>query len=224
MTDSTQRTPGFPGIRLEVVESVPTDKPGFLALDRRRYRAHYPDESVSAPFVYDQVTREALDAAVIAAHYLEDGVRFVYLRSAVRPPVASRTPRAATEERARGGGLWELPAGLVEPTEVGAEGPRRTAQRELLEEVGFDVPVAQFRELGPSTFPAPAIIGERHYYFEVDVGERTRGEPELDGSALEHFGVVVALSVGHVLELCRSGGIEDAKTELAVRRLVERYA
>jgi ADP-ribose pyrophosphatase len=147
----------------------------------------------------------------------------VYLRSAVRPPVALRD-RAPLGEPDRGGALWELPAGLVEPDEWSASGVARCARRELAEEIGFDVELSHFQQLGPNTYPAPGVIGERHIYFEVAVDPATRQEPSLDGSALEHFGVVVAVPLSRALEMCRRGEIEDAKTEVALRRLHERLA
>jgi ADP-ribose pyrophosphatase len=77
--------------------------------------------------------------------------------------------------------------------------------------------------LGSSTYPTPGLIGERHFFFEVVVEPATRQEPTCDGSPLERFGRVIALEVGHALELCRRGAIDDAKTELGLRRLVERF-
>lgn len=214
----------FPGIRLEVVEDLsPADANGFLRLRRRRYVAHYPDGTQSDPFVYDEVDRKAMDAVVIAAHYVEAGERYVYLRSAVRPPVAMRD-RRPLEEPDQGGALWELPAGLVEVDEWSVEGLPRCARRELLEEIGFAVELHALKQLGPNTYPAPGVIGERHIYFEVSVDPARRQEPELDGSALEKFGVVVPVRLARALELCRSGNIEDAKTEVALRRLHERLS
>jgi hypothetical protein len=67
------------------------------------------------------------------------------------------------------------------------------------------------------------MIAERLYFFEVDVDPERRSEPSLDGSALERFGAVVAVPVGELLERCRSGDLMDCKTELAVRRLIERH-
>ena len=45
----------------------------------------------------------------------------------------------------------------------------------------------------------------------------------LDGSALEKDGVVFDVGVAEALAMCARGDIEDGKTELALRRLVERY-
>jgi ADP-ribose pyrophosphatase len=67
------------------------------------------------------------------------------------------------------------------------------------------------------------MIAERLYFFEVTVDPTSQGEPTLDGSALEHFGRVVALPVEEAIELCRRGVIMDGKTELALRRLTERH-
>jgi ADP-ribose pyrophosphatase len=216
----------LPDIRLELVEDLSPEAPaGFLRLLRRRYRAHYPDGTTSEPFLYDIVDRRAIDAVVLVAHYRDQGARRVFLRSAVRPPVAERDPgRSPTPELdPPHGWMWELPAGLIEPSEQSPAGLVRCARRELREELGFDVPDARFSELGASGFPVPGFIAERQYFFEVEVDPAARTEPTLDGSALEHFGEVVALPVAEVLERCRTGEFCDLKTELAVRRLLERY-
>jgi ADP-ribose pyrophosphatase len=217
----------FPRIELEVIEDLTLpEQTGFLRLLRRRYQARYPDGTVSAPFVYDLVDRPAIDAVVLVAHFLDEGgLRRVFLRSAVRPPVAARDPkRSPFPERDPGHGfLWELPAGLIEPSEQSPSGILEAARRELAEELGFEVPTSRFRELGASVFPVPAMIAERLYFFEVTVDPTSQGEPTLDGSALEHFGRVVALPVEEAIELCRRGIIMDGKTELALRRLAERH-
>jgi len=217
----------FPKIELELLEDLsPPDQQGFLRLVRGRYRATYPDGTRSAPFIYDALDRKAIDAVVIAAHYLAtDGTRRVFLRSAVRPPLTRRDrAHSPLPEEACDGHLWELPAGLVESDERSPSGVVRAAQRELLEELGFEVAVSALEPLGPSAFPAPGFVAERHFFFEVRVDPTARREPELDGSALEHFGAVVDLPLREALDLCRAGAIEDSKTELALRRLAEKFS
>jgi ADP-ribose diphosphatase len=185
---------------------------GFLNLRRLDLTLEYPDGSASGPFGYDIATREALDAVVLAATYVADGVRYVYLRSAVRPPLALREIPPA-----HGALLWELPAGLVEA----GEDPASTAVRELAEELGFTADVRDLRPLGEWTFPTPGMIGERQIYYVVDVDPKSRVEPTEDGSVLERDAAIVALPVEDVLEHCRTGAIRDLKTELALRRLAE---
>ena len=102
---------------------------GFVNVRRLSLRAHYPDGSESAPFPYDTATRRALDAVVICAVYTENGRPFVYLRSALRPPLALRPRELDAVESS----LWELPAGLIESHETAAE----AGARETEEELGF---------------------------------------------------------------------------------------
>ncbi len=216
----------FPPIRLELIEDLSPDTgSGYLRLVRRKLRAHYPDGSVSDPFVYDETDRRAIDAVVIVPHFAGSrGERRIYLRSSLRPPLyfrdRSRDPIALPDRK---GSLWEVPAGLIEPDEQTPEGLRRAASRELFEEAGFAVPPERLVELGPSTFPSPGVISERHFFFAAEVDPKTKGEPTLDGSALERFGEVVDVSLDDALARCRNGDLEDAKTELALRRLRERY-
>lgn len=216
--------PPLPNVRLEVIEDLsPKGASGFLRLRRRRFRAHYPDGSASEPFEYDEVDRRAIDAVVMLAHY-EDarGVPYVYLRSSVRPPVAMRDKaRSPLLEEHDHGGLWELPAGLVEAGEQTPAGVVTTAQRELQEELGFEVEPARLLSLGTSLFPAPGICAERQFFFHVAVEPHLRRAPELDGSPLERFGEVIDVPLADALAWCADGSIEDAKTELGLRRFAD---
>lgn len=216
--------PALPRHQLAVLEEVPTGaKEGFLRLRRQRVVVRYPDGTTSEPFLYDLVDRSKLDAVVIAAHFRDaDGVRRVFLRSSLRPPTAARPEEIRpTPERDTQGGLWELPAGLVEEDERSAEGLRRCAARELLEEIGIEVDPAALVALGPSCFPAPGMIGERHFFFHVEVDPSKKVTPTEDGSALERGAIVVDIPLAEALEHARSGEIEDEKTELGLRRLAE---
>jgi ADP-ribose pyrophosphatase len=210
----------LPEIELELLaEHTEAPDGAFLRLVRRSYRARYADGQQSAPFDYDAVDRAALDAVVIAAHYEDEAHgTMVFLRSCLRPPLVLRAGRFGVS-RAPATGLWELPAGLVEPLDETTEGVRRTAQRELLEELGFDVPLDRLEALGPSTYPAPGFTAERQHFFSVAVIAAARRTPTLDGSVLEQGGVVVALPLSAALTLCDRGAIEDAKSELGLRRL-----
>jgi ADP-ribose pyrophosphatase len=134
------------------------------------------------------------------------------LRSALRPPAAHRA-----EEPKHDGVLWELPAGLIEP----GEQPAACAARELFEELGFVASPDAMRPLGPWTFPAPGVIGERLLYFAVEVHPSAREKPAGDGSPLEDAAVIVAVPLEEALHHCATGAILDQKTELGLRRLAE---
>lgn len=217
--------PALPRHQLVIVEEIPSrDKPGFLRLRRQVLRVRFPDGTLSEPFEYDAVDRARLDAVVVAAHFRDAaGRRHVFLRSCVRPPlVVTRPPEVRPVPEKDGlGNLWELPAGLVEENERSPEGLKRCAARELLEELGIEVPSERLTPLGPPGFPAPGMIGERHFYFHVEVDPTSRATPLEDGSALERNAVVVEVLLDDALALVRSGEIEDEKTELGLRRLAE---
>jgi len=216
--------PELPKHSLVVIQEMPSrDAPGFLRLRRFLLALRFEDGTQSEPFEYDMIDRERLDAVVIAPHYLgADGRRRVMLRSALRPPLFLRSPELTPmPENESLGGLWELPAGLVEPDERSPEGLRRCAARELEEEIGVVVDPDVLEPLGPSMFPAPAMISERHFFFHVEVDPTRIATPSEDGSALERGAKVAALPLDTALELCARGVIEDSKTELALRRLSE---
>jgi len=217
----------FPDLELELVEDIsPVVPAGFLRLVRRRLRVKFPDGSRSDPFSYDEVDRRAIDAVVIAAHFVTSGPghtaqRWVYLRSALRPPLRFRDPARSPGGSRETGALWELPAGLIEPGEQSTGGVLRAACRELREELGFLALETDFQMLGPPVWPSPGVLSERLFFVQLEVQPERRDEPSLDGSALERHGKVVAVPLERALELCRAGRIQDAKTELALRRLAE---
>ena len=207
--------PPLPAIRVRVARDRSAGAlatGGFLNVARFDLVVVYPDGTESRAFPYDIADRRALDAAVIVAHFASGGVRHVYLRSAVRPPCALRPFDPVPD-----GGMWEVPAGLVEPDEDAAA----AAARELGEELGFRAEASAMKPLGAWMFPVPGMIAERNLYFSVEVDPSSRATPTEDGSALERDAAICAIPLSEALEHCRSGAIRDAKTELALRRLVD---
>lgn len=209
---------------LLVLEELSAPESGFLRRVSRRLQVR-TGQQVSEPFVYDEIDRRSIDAVVVVPYFRESGAEgstvFVVLRSALRPPVVLRDPARSPIPEPENRSLWEVPAGLVEPEEISLEGLRRAASRELLEEAGFEVPQAALEELGPSSFPCPGVLAERHFYFRAEVRPSQQKAPSLDGSALEEAGELVAVPLEVALRAAREGRLADAKTELALRRLKE---
>jgi ADP-ribose pyrophosphatase len=205
--------PESPKVELVVVADRSGEPNGFLTLQRIDLVVRHGDGRESAPVRYDIITRPALDAVVIAAHFLRGGIRHVFLRSSVRPPVALRPIAPASD-----GLLWEVPAGLIEP----GEAHEAAAARELHEELGFVVPMDRLVPLGAWSLPAPGFIGEAHHFFHCEVDPAARHEPRGDGSPLEDGATIIEIPLAEALDACRGGVVRDAKTELALRRLADR--
>ncbi len=217
MTAPRATLPEPPKVELETVRETRLGEGGFLVL-RRLELAAVTGGARSAAFPYDTVGRRSLDASVMVVHHVAEGRVWVWLRSSLRPPVALAVRGGVgAKSPVRSPVLWELPAGLIDDGET----PRAAAAREIAEELGFDVPESAVVDLGPAMYPAPALIGELHHYFHVEVDPKTRTEPKGDGSPLEDGAVVVAVPLDDALEACRRGDIPDLKTELALRRLAE---
>jgi ADP-ribose pyrophosphatase len=204
--------PDIPKVDLVVIADRSREPDGFLSLERVDVVVRHADGRESRPVRYDIVTRPALDAVVIVAHHMKGGVRSVFLRSAMRPPVAFRAIEPKSD-----GLLWEVPAGLIEPGETHVA----AAARELEEELGFVVSNAELTPLGTWTFPAPAFIAEAHHFFHVEVAPDARGHPGGDGSPLEEDARIIDVPLAQALDACRTGLVRDAKTELALRRLAD---
>lgn len=205
------KIPELPKIVITVKGDVSRPNGGkYLRLRHPELTLGYPSGTTSEAFVYDMIVRDALDAAVVAAHFPSERGTMVVLRSAVRPPVGLRHVAPSYDAS-----MWELVAGLVE---VG-EDPKVCAVRELDEEIGAKVSLEAMKELGGPTFPSPGVIGERHLYFHVEIDPSKMGKPSEDGSALESQARIVFVPLADALAWCADGSIVDAKTELALRRL-----
>ncbi|MDI9497829.1 MAG: NUDIX hydrolase [Bacillota bacterium] len=106
--------------------------------------------------------------------------------------------------------MTEMPAGKLES----GEDPADCARRELGEEVGCRA--LSFWSLG-TALPSPGYCGERLWLFAALAEED--GEPKPDrGEFLTHL----RLPFDEALGLAVTGGIEDAKTLLAILRQAEK--
>lgn len=208
-----------PNIKLNKLEEESFGGDGFLVLKRTKVEAHYPDGNVSAPFHLDTVERKCMDAVCIIAFYKEYGKPYIYLRSAVRAAIMFRdyVPSKLPEDSFVGN-LFELPAGLVEVDEVGVDGLRAAAARELWEEVGYQIDPKDFNFLGKRIFSTAGLAGERIFFLSIEVDPLKKQEPTLDGHALEEGANVVAIPLNEALEFIDRGYLADAKTEIGIRR------
>ena len=220
MTAPTDGLGPLPEIRIEVVEDRSATARcdiGFLRMSRLTLRNHYADGTRSDSYAYDLVQRTALDAvAIVLVARDADGPR-ICLRSALRPPLGFRDDSESAVQ-------WEVPAGLIEASEPGPDGALACASREALEEVGARLEPGEFARLGAPVTLSPGVMAERLTFVVADVDPAACERPTEDGSPVEERAEVRFIPLRDALAACASGEISDIKTELAIRRLLEREA
>ncbi len=210
---------------LEILEDraahTPSDK-GYLKVRRLMLRSRYEDGTTSAPFAYDVVDRAALDAVCVVMHSPREGASldpWVCMRAALRPPLLLRRDRALAVPDPRPGlELWELPAGLIEPGETGEEGVLGCGRRETEEETGFALPLSSFAALGVAVYLSPGMVGEKIHVVRVEVPDHKLAVTAHGDGVLEARARVEWWTLSDCLARCDEGVIEDAKSELGLRR------
>lgn len=196
---------------------------GFLHVRRLRVRNLRADGSKSDVYRVDVIDRPRLDAvAVLLWRRGDQGLEFL-TRQNLRPAAHFRHEKVPNVPDGRSHLFCEeIVAGLLETTDQGLPGVRHRAVEETFEEAGFRVTVEAVELLGPAFFVAPGIISEKIFLAAVDVSGLVAGVPEGDGSPLEEGGATQWRSLASLEAALSDGTIQDAKTELALRRFLAR--
>lgn len=224
MAEPTARQ-NLPGdvVEVEVIGSELYGEGGFVQLRRSRVRNRRRDGSETPPYSLDMVERPGrVDALAVLAY--EQGPRGprVLLRLGLRPVArlgrAGQPTREGHEPEIH---LVEVVAGILEAEDHGLPGLKERAVEELLEETGVSVAPAQIETGGPPVFISAGIMAERIYFCFVETPLDAAGLGAGDGSPLEEGSIGVVLPLAEALRRCREGEIQDAKTEVALRRLAE---
>ncbi|BDG01899.1 NUDIX hydrolase [Anaeromyxobacter oryzae] len=200
---------------------------GFLRLKRFRAVNRREDGSTSPEYRIDVIDRPTLDAVAVCLWARTAAGVEVLTRRGLRPAAYFRRGKRAALPEPEYLLVEEIVAGVLEPGEVGVEALRRRAADEVLEEAGLEVPLDAFRPLGGPFFPLPGIASEKIHVLEAEVARpavagRYDAPHEGDGSPLEEGAVLEWRTLPGALSACDAGEIEDAKTELAFRRLAAR--
>jgi ADP-ribose pyrophosphatase len=195
---------------------------GFLQIRRLRCRNRRDDGTVSPVYRVDVIDRPRLDAvAVLIYRTAPSGGREVLTRKNLRPAAYFRRDKQPIlpdpEEHLM---VEEIVAGLLETSDRGEEGILTRAAIEVKEEAGISVRPEEVKLLGAPFFVAPGILSEKIFLTAVDVTGLESVTPEGDGSPLEEGATVRWRPIEAVLADCRSGALCDAKTELAIGRLL----
>lgn len=197
---------------------------GFLRLKRLRARNRRTDGSASREYNIDVIDRPTLDAvALLIWARTPRGVE-VLTRHQLRPAAFFRRARSAALPEPEYLLVEEIVAGVLEPGELGEAALRHRAAEEAREEAGLDLQTDAIHRLGGAFFSLPGIVSEKIHVFEVEVargpGPDVLDAPhEGDGSPLEEGSHLQWRTLADALRACDASEIEDAKSEIAFRRL-----
>jgi ADP-ribose pyrophosphatase len=200
---------------------------GFLRLKRLRARNRRADGSTSREYPIDVIDRPTLDAVAVCLYARTARGVVVLTRRGLRPAAHFRRGKVAVLPEPEYLLVEELVAGVLEPGEVGLDALRRRGADEVREEAGLEVAPERLEPLGGPFFPLPGIVSEKIHLLAAEVPPpattgRHAAPHEGDGSPLEEGAVLEWRELGAAIAACERGEIEDAKTEIALRRLASR--
>jgi ADP-ribose pyrophosphatase len=200
---------------------------GFLRLKRYRARNRREDGTRSSEYPLDVIDRPTLDAVAVCVWARGPRGIEVLTRRGLRPAAYFRRGQRTVLPEPEYLLLEEIVAGVLEPGEVGLDALRRRGADEVREEAGLDVAPERLDVLGAPFFMLPGIASEK---IHLVAGEVARGDgpaswaaPAVgDGSPLEEGAELRWRLLDEAIAACERGEIEDAKTEIALRRLAGR--
>jgi ADP-ribose pyrophosphatase len=202
---------------------------GFLRLRRLRARNRRKDGTRSREYPIDVIDRPTLDAVGVCLWSRTPRGVEVLTRRGLRPAAYFRRGKAAALPEPEYLLVEEIVAGVLEPGERGLDALRRRGAEEAREEAGIEIAPERLEVLGGPFFPLPGIASEKIHLLagEVARGAAAGRHPaphEGDGSPLEEGAVLEWRELGAAIAACEAGEIEDAKTEIALRRLSARLS
>jgi ADP-ribose pyrophosphatase len=200
---------------------------GFLRLKRFTARNRRDDGSTSREYRIDVIDRPALDAVAVCAWARGPRGIEVLTRAGLRPAALFRRGKPTVLPEPEYLLVEEIVAGVIEAGEQGLDAMRARAAAELEEEAGIAVSPGRLEPLGAPFFMLPGIASEKIHLLAVEVPPPGSPEPQPapphgDGSPLEEGAVLRWRRLEDVIRACEDGEIEDAKTEIAFRRLAGR--
>ena len=202
----------------EAAESVTP----FVRLRRLQLRHRYNDDRYSQVYTFDVIEGPFADAVAIVLYHIDgEGRVWVGLRRGVRPSIYLRknNPAKAFLDGLPRLTYLELVAGGIEYGDLNSIGINGRAALEVKEEAGYEIAAEELVSLGAGSFSSPGFSMEKIYYRAVKVDPRDKMEPEGDGHPLEEVGDFQFHELSQVISWCRSGEIEDTKTEIGLYRL-----
>lgn len=202
---------------------------GFLHVRRYRARNRRGDGSASREYPIDVIERPALDAVAVVLWARGPLGPEVLLRRQLRPAAYFRKDQKPAFPEPVYLLFEELVAGVLEPGEQGLAGLQLRAAAEVAEEAGLEIAPAAVTCLGAGIFMLPGTASEKIHLVAAEVARGDRqgvweAPHEGDGSPLEEGAELRWRPLAEAIQACERGEIEDAKTEIGLRRLAARLA
>jgi ADP-ribose pyrophosphatase len=200
---------------------------GFLCVRRLRLRNRTEGGGASGEYVCDFIVRpKGPDAVVVVLWRRSGDVIEVLLREGLRPAVWFGRDRETLPiaDDARTMWMTEVVAGIIEKDDRGEDGVRERAAIEVWEEAGFRIDAASVEFLGAGSFPTPGSMPEKYWLVAAEIAaDAQQHSADGDGSPMEHGARTWWTGLDAAIADCVAGKISDAKTELALRRLRDRF-
>lgn len=215
-------------VDIELLHSEEHDGGKYLRFRRVHLQNVRADNTRSPAYFceFSDRPRHGTDAvAVVLWRRSSEGTIDVLLRRGLRPTLRFGRPqdRLAQPDVAPYLHLTEVVAGILEEGDVGEAGIRKRASLEAWEEAGLRVDPEQIQLLG-RVFLSPGMSPECCYLASAEVGHQAAALPEGDGSPMEEGSRQRFVPLREAIALCDRGEIEDAKTEVLLRRLAAQRA
>ncbi len=212
--------------KIRVVKSpVRASKAGtFFTVESYRLQNEYGDRKPSPVYTCESVHRRGTDGVAVCIYRVEketEGHAEILLKECIRPPLLLREKRIE-EERPNPPILLEVVAGSREPEDKTPWALRQRAAAEVREEAGIWVTANRVRPMGPPVFTSPGGLSEEVHIYSCDVTGLPERGLELDKvHPLEMHSVLHWVSLDIARRWILDGTIRDAKTEIAIRRLID---
>lgn len=215
-------------VDIDLLESEEFDGGKYLRWRRVHIQNRRADGTLSPRYFceFTDRPRHGSDAVAVALwRRAPDGTVQVLLRQGLRPTLRFGRPadRLTVPDRAPYLYLTEVVAGILEEEDRGEAGIRTRAALEAWEEAGLRVEPEQVVLLG-RVFLSPGISPECCFLASVEVDDRAAHPPEGDGSPMEEGSRQRFVPLAEALSMCDRGDIEDAKSEVLLRRLAARFS
>ncbi len=197
---------------------------GFLHVRRYRARNRREDGTASREYPIDVIERPTLDAVAVVLFARGLAGVEVLLRRGLRPAAYFRKNQTPAFPEPVHLLVEELVAGVLEPGERGLAALKGRAAAEVEEEVGLSIPPERFEPLGAPFLMLPGIASEKIHLVVAEVPRGDRAGPfeapgDGDGSPLEEGAELIWRPLRAAIAACEAGEIQDAKTEIGLRRL-----